>query len=181
MRQVLAVLISSLLLIPLAASAQEAPPAPEQKKPASLATPARLAAAKTIYVKLGQGSELPFNIISNAFESWGRYLPAKSPEKADLVVEVSAPNEGGVSLYTEQEQRERAAKGQPVKDESGKQLEVNEIKMTVYDGRSKLVLWSSKEQTRFAMKQKSKADKIAESSQKLFARFRDLVEPRPAP
>src|SRR5512146_2341912 len=119
MQRTLLVLMLAFSMLPVAALAQETAPAPaaEPKKPPSLATSARLAAAKTIFVKQGAGSDLPFNIINSAFESWGRYLPADSPDTADLVIEVSAPNEGGVSLYTEKEQRERAAKGQPVKDE----------------------------------------------------------------
>ena len=61
--------------------AQEKPQAaPEQKNPAYLSPSARLAAAKTVFMKNNGGSEVPFNVISGGMEGWARFILVDSPE-----------------------------------------------------------------------------------------------------
>ncbi len=62
---------------------------------------ARLQAAKTVYIKKGiGGNDIPFNVISNGFDGWAKYLVVNSPEQADLIVEVNAPEEVDASSVT---------------------------------------------------------------------------------
>src|SRR4051794_24534264 len=63
-----------------------APPPVAAKQPVISPT-ARLTAAKTIYIKKVNGSnDIPFNVISNSFDGWAKYMVIASPEKADLIV-----------------------------------------------------------------------------------------------
>jgi predicted Zn-dependent protease len=179
-RLVLLVLTLALLLPFSAAVAQEPGSLPEQveKKPMPLSPAARLAAAKTVYLKNAErSSDLPFNVIQGAIESWAKYTIVDSPDKADIVVEVKAPFVSGLSMYNDPEEAKKA--GHKDTDE-GRQLEINEIALRVYDARSKLVLFAGADQMRgFAARQKTKTDKIVAAAQRLFTRFHDLVEPPP--
>ena len=90
------VLISGILL------AQEKKPqaAPEQKNPTYVSPSARLAAAKTVFVKNNGGSEIPFNVISGGLEGWGRLLLVDSPGQADIIIEVTSPDDDHTSQNT---------------------------------------------------------------------------------
>ena len=89
---VVVLLISGILL------AQEKPQAPaEQKSLAYVSPSARLAAAKTVFMKNNGGSEIPFNVISGGLEGWGRFLLVDSPEQADIVIAVTSPDDDHTS------------------------------------------------------------------------------------
>src|SRR5690242_1135348 len=101
-------LLTSTLLISMATAQQAAPAAsqgsqtgattsanvPAQKTtPIAVSRAQRLSAAKTVFVKKVEGSEIPVNVIANALEGWGRYTLVNSPEKADLLIEITAPQQ----------------------------------------------------------------------------------------
>lgn len=178
MRRPMLLLVNLALLLVITGVAT----AQEQKKSPPISPSARLAAAKNVFVKnVAGGSDLPFNVISGAIESWPRFIMVDSPEKADIVIEVSAPIQTGMSMYGSQEEAKAAGhKDRP--ETEGRQLDISDIRMRVYDPRSKIVLWSGVDQMKgFAAKQRTKADKIVEASQRLFSKFHDAVEPPPAP
>lgn len=89
MVQLVARYIATILI--LFSSAAIAASAQQQKTPVPLTPSARLTAAKTVFMKDGGGNGIPFDVISSALEAWGRFTMVDSPEKADVVVEVSAP------------------------------------------------------------------------------------------
>jgi hypothetical protein len=148
--------------------------AQEQPKPAPpMSSTSRLTAAKTIFLKRGPGSEIPYNVVSGIMEGWGRFTEVNSPDKADLVIEVSAPDQrGGVSVSSTTRGADSTTYGS-----SSRQLSGTMVKMVVYDAKSKLPLWSASEQPKFAMKQKAREDSLVEAAEKLAAKFRGRVEP----
>ncbi|HUN89833.1 MAG TPA: hypothetical protein VMU28_13625 [Terriglobales bacterium] len=158
-----------LILTAVFCVAQEQPkPAQEQSKPV-VSPSARLAAAKTAYIKNGGGNEMPFNIISSAIDSWGRFIPADSPEAADIIIEITSyVNDVG---STQQLDDKGNPKARP---------DVVNIKMVVSDARTHLPLWSSNERPKGAFKQKTVEENIADASEKLLEKFHDRLEP-PAP
>src|SRR6476659_3504026 len=98
------VVISILLLLVLAATAQDVP-AKNTDRAAAAAKPVlsptvRLQAAKTAYVKNMDGSSIGADTITTTLEGWGRYRVVDSPAKADLLIEVTSPDDfdGGVSI-----------------------------------------------------------------------------------
>jgi hypothetical protein len=165
-------LLVSFLLASGLASAQA------EKKTVPMTASARLAAATTVCVQNAGGNSIPFNVISSSLEGWGRYALVDNPAKADLIVEVLSADEGsGVTISSS---RRPSTSGRTEQAASTtKSLSVTQIKLVVYDAKSKMALWSATEQPKFAFKQKSREDNLVEAAQRLVARFRERVEPTP--
>jgi hypothetical protein len=171
-------LVAILLLCALAFAQQPESQAPAPKKfvPPSV----RLKEAKTVYVKNGGGSDIPYNVIEGGVEGWGRYTVVNSPEKADIIMEVISPQDdaGGVTVTS----KTTNSSGRPEEStSSSRNLNTGgDIKLTVMDAHNQVMLWSGKEQARGGFKQKSRADNMVESAAKLLREFRERVEPESA-
>jgi hypothetical protein len=164
-------LIAFFLLNCLSLTAQE--PKPE---PPKFTTPlARLQAGKTIFLKSTGGNEIPFNVIESAMEGWGHYTVVNELEQADLIMEVSAPQESAASISSSVSSDSASGK---TTTSSTKDLTVLQIKLTVLDARNKVPLWTATERPKGGFKQKAREDNLIESSLKLFRQFRDRVEPQ---
>ena len=152
---------------------------PARAAPA-LSPTARLAAAKTAYLKNAGGSEIPFNVISESVEGWGRFQIVGTPEKADIIIEVTAPEtNSGIAISSGTSTDPRT--GLPAESTTGtRELQVERINLIVYDARSKMALWSASEQPKGGLRHRSRQDKVVEASQKLVSKFRERVEPEPA-
>lgn len=149
---------------------------PSSQEPAKrpISPSARLAAAKTAYVKNGGGSDVPFNLIENALEGWPHFVLVDSPEQADVIIEIAAPySESGtsVSSSTGDNQKPTTKKTEP---------DVDVIKLTVFDAKTHLPLWGSSERPKSGFREKTRDDNLIAASEKLLARFRDRMEPPPA-
>lgn len=150
--------------------AQEAP----KQAPPPLSATSRLNAAKTMYLKQGEGSEIPFNVVSEIMEGWGRFALVNSADKADIVLEVSAPADQGSSVGVSSS----TGRGEHNPSMSAsRQISNAPVKMNVYDARSHFPLWSGTEQPKAGMKQKAREDGLVEAAQKLVAKFREHMEP----
>jgi hypothetical protein len=166
----------------LTAGAQQPPaPTPEPKSAPAATPPAvpadRLKASKNIFLKRTGGSDIPYNVINSGFEGWGRYVLVDTPDKADLIMEISAPSDDSGTRVTAKTSRET---GMPESGySSSKEISSDPIKITVYDAKSKRPLWSATDKPKFAMKQKAKENNLVESAERLFAKFHDRIEPVP--
>ncbi len=158
------------------AQVQQAP------KTAQLSPVARIRAAKTAYVKNGGGSDFPYHLFESSVEGWGRFKVVSKPEQADIVIEVTSPTEdSGLSVSsstTPSTPLGGSSSEQSIK--TSKQLSVQRIVLTVYDGHSNVRLWTAVERPKGAFKQKAKEDNLADATQSLFSKFKELVEPPPA-
>jgi hypothetical protein len=103
----------------------------------------------------------------------------ESRQKADLIVEVSAPEDStGVSVQ-----------GTTIPDSAhpetrattSRNLNSTSVKMLVLDPRTGLPLWSGSEAPHGAVKKRAREDNLVEAAQKLFAKFHDQMEPRSVP
>ena len=127
-------------------------------------------------MKNAGGSEIPFNVIEGGIEGWGRYTLADSPEKADLIVEVTAPSEeSGVSVTSKTTTETGRAQQSTT---SSRELGTGPIKLVVYDARNHVPLWSASENPKGAFKQKNREDNLVEAAQKLVHQLRERVEPQ---
>lgn len=150
-------------------------PAVQTQAPRPLTTSARLAAAKTVYLVQGSGNSIPYNVISSGFESWPRYTIVETRQKADLIVEILAPEDPtGVSV---QGTTIPDSKHPESKATTSRSVNSTSVKMMILDPRTGLPLWSGSENPRGAMKKRSREDNLVEAAQKLFAKFRDHMEP----
>ena len=153
-----------------AVAQQEAPRA------SPISASARLAAGKSVFLRNAGGSKIPFDVISNDVAEWGRYTLVDSPEKADLIFEVVSPDETG-SVSVSSSASASSAAGQPQESSTTtRELPGSDVKLTIYDARSKLPLWSAREKAKNAMKQKTREDNLVQAAQRLFTAMRERVE-----
>jgi hypothetical protein len=156
--------------------ASEAKPSPTEP-PKVAPAPDRLVAAKNLFLKKTGGSEIPYNVINSGFEGWGRYVLVDTAEKADVIMEISAPSDDSGARVSAKVNRET---GQPESGySSSKEFSSDPIKVTVYDAKSKRPLWSATDKPKFAMKQKARENNLVESAERLFTKFHDRVEAKP--
>jgi hypothetical protein len=156
--------------------AQEATvPMPTKNPPVTPTT--RLAAAKTAFVRNAGGSSIPYNVISTSMEGWGRFQLVNSPEKADIILDVSSSGSGG-GVTVSSSTSNSSTTGRPESTTStSRDLSSGPVRLTVIDGKSKSVLWTGFEQPKFALRKKSMEDNLVDASEKLFTKFHDRVEP----
>ena len=172
----LAILVCAVSLL-----AQEAAkPAQEVTKPVPAMNPfTRLTSAKAIFLKTSGPSDIPYNVISSSMEGWGRYEIVRSADKADLIMEITAPSDsgGGVSVSSSTKNDQY---GRP-QDSLSSSRELSSgsgiVKLVIYDARSKAALWSGMEQAKGGMRQKAREDNLVSASEKLFTKFHDRIEP----
>ena len=171
----ISLLAVTVLILTIGAGAQE-----EKKETAKpvLSPIARLQAAKTAFVKNLDGTPIGAETITTTLEGWGRYTIVNTPEKADLIVEVTSPSEseGGVSVssssstgsgkyeQSNRTSRELSSGGGP-------------MRMVVRDAKTTATLFVASEQVKGAMKRNTRENNLVEAAQKLVARFHERVEP----
>jgi hypothetical protein len=136
---------------------------------------ARIRAAKTIFVRKGEGNDLPYNVIQSGIDSWPRFIPALSADKADIVAEVTAPEEE--SNLEETTTTTNQQTGEKTKAKTADERYVQYVKLTILDPRSKLPLWTATERPKGGMKKASREDNIIKSAQDLLRKFHLVVEP----
>jgi hypothetical protein len=174
------VLFVSLALLVFAqqAPAPDAAPAASSPKPV-ISTNARLANAKTVYLTAKEShNDIPFNVISNAFDGWAKYVVVPSAEKADLIVEVSATEREDSGFAVSSNTSTGSINGK--EDQSTKTTKTfttNMIRMVVMDAHTKTALWAGNEQPRVAARKNKNEDNLVDAAQRLFQHFHDRVEP----
>ncbi|HLJ27655.1 MAG TPA: hypothetical protein VKY85_13175 [Candidatus Angelobacter sp.] len=168
-----------------AAGAQQPKPSEQPATPGAAAHYDRMAAAKTVFLKNVGGSDIPFNVISRNFESWGRYILVDSPDNADMAIEIQSPDEG--SSNSNKDQKDSGGSKTNVRGGNQQQAEpstpkpsVDVIILTVYD-KNKKPMWIAREEPKFAIRHKAEETHLVEAAQKLFSRFHDRIEPPAKP
>ena len=172
-----------LCFLPFLAVAQDA----QSHKPAEAAKPispsGRLTAAKTAYVKRAAGADVAYDTIRYAIEGWGRYAIVSKPEDSDITLEVSAPGDSGGITASSSTTTTNAVTGRP-EQSNNTTHSFNSgggpVRLTVYDTKSRMMLFVASEQAKSAMKQKAREDNLVEAASKLVTKFRERVEPTPA-
>lgn len=175
MRRAFPIVLLFVLIIP-ASWAQETAKQP----PKAMSPSARLQAAKTAYVKNVDGSSIGFDTVTSTLDGWGRYKLVDSPEKADLLIEVTSPDEGGGGVSVSSSSGpSRTTGGYEQSTSSSRELSSGggTIRLVVRDPKTKLTLWGSSEQVKGSMKKNTRENNLVEAAQKLVSKFRDRVEP----
>ena len=109
-------------------------------------------------------------------EGWGRFTFVETPEKADLVIEISSTGDSGVQVSSSSKMS--AETGHEEKSSSTrKDISPTDVKMTVFDSRNKRGLWTATETVKFAMKEKGKENNLVEAAERLASKFHDRLEP----
>jgi hypothetical protein len=171
------------------AVAQQSPPATPAEPQKSATEPAkplsatsRLAAAKTVFVKRAAGADVAYDAIRYGIEGWGRFVMVDKPEGSDITIEISAPDDSsGVTMSSSTSTNNTT--GRPEQSTSTTRAFSGgggPVRMTVYDSKTKMMLFIASEQAKSAMKQKAREDNLVQAASKLLTKFRDRLEPPPS-
>lgn len=163
-----------LLLACIVASAQQEQKPPETKpSPTPVAPAARLASAKTaVLKKAGNGSTIAYDVVSSTLDGWGRFTVVAEQEKADLIIEVFSTaerDEGGISAAGPDGTGHRVGRNH--------QGDIAMVKLTVYDAKTHISLWTGAERPKGALKKVDRENNEVEAAQSLITKFHDFVEP----
>src|SRR5436305_9675673 len=110
----------------------------QKSTPIPVSRAQRLGAAKTAFIKKVEGSEIPVNVITNSLEGWGRYTLVGAPDKADLVIEITSPEEQPSSV-TINGSRTNTRTGYPESSSStSRNISNVPIRMVVLDAKTRL-------------------------------------------
>ena len=152
---------------------------PEERKTAAptISPLARLAAAKTAYLKrAGSGGNIPFEVISETLEGWPRFTLVNAPEKAEIIIEVFCSDDYDVGTATTI--RTSPQTGRPERGaRTDKQFAAPEIRLTIYDARTTMPLWQAIEHPKYALKKKDIENHEVEAAQRLVTKLHDQLEP----
>jgi hypothetical protein len=149
---------------------------PTDKKPLIETPSMRLAAAKTVFITRTHGSRIPLDVIRSTMEGWERFTFVETPEKADLIIEISSTGDSGVQVSSSSKVSPET--GQEEKSSSTrKDISPTDIRMAVFDSRNKRPLWAATESVKFAMKEKGKENNLVEAAERLASKFHDRLEP----
>jgi hypothetical protein len=99
--------------------------------------------------------------------------------KADLVVTVATTG-GDSSVRVASSNNPSPFTGRPEQStSSSKDFSNADITMTVYDAKSKRVLWMATETAKSALKQTTRENNLVEAAQRLTVKLHDRLEPPP--
>src|SRR5437868_2251967 len=149
---------------------------PAEKKPLIETPSMRLAAGRNVFMVRTHGSHIPFDVIRSTMEGWGRFTFVETPEKADLIIEITSSGDSGVQVTSSSKVSPET--GHEEKSSSTrKDISPTDVKMTVIDARNKRGLWTATESVKFAMKEKAKENNLVEAAERLASKFHDRLEP----
>jgi hypothetical protein len=149
---------------------------PTEKKPLIETPSMRLAAAKNVFITRTHGSRIPLDVIRSTIEGWGRFTFVETPEKADLIIEISSSGDSGVQVSSSSKVSPET--GHEEKSSSSrKDISPTDVKMVVFDSRNKRPLWAATESVKFAMKEKGKENNLVDAAERLASKFHDRLEP----
>jgi hypothetical protein len=172
-------IIFAMAMLTAGVTAQEpAAPAAQPPKPV-VSQAARLQAAKTVFVKRVDGGSVASETITNILEGWGRYKLVNAAAEADLIVEVTSPDDsGGVSVSSSTSGPSRTGDRYEQSSKSSREISSGSgpLRMAVRDSKTNITLWSGSEQIKGALKRNARENNAVEAAQKLVAKFRDRVE-----
>ena len=155
---------------------------PQPKPTGSISATTRLLNAKTVCVRKVAGDDMAYDIVNNAVIGWPRYIVVDSPEKADLLIEVSSPEapkkdkDGGTTVSGSASGRDPRAMQVPTTTYTS-----TDIKLIVRDAHTKAILWAGTEPAKEAFRQAKTDQNLIDATQKLVRKLHDRVEPQPPP
>lgn len=166
--------------LPLGAQQTTAPDNSQPKPTQSVSATTRLLNAKTVFLKNVSGSDTPFDIISNAMIAWPRYTVVDALDKADLLIEVSSPEDpnkkkddsSGTKVSGSSSGRDPRTPPTPSYTYSS-----TDVKLLVRDAHTRAVLWGGTEPAKEAFRDSKTEQNLIAAAQKLFHKFQDRIEP----
>jgi hypothetical protein len=178
--------IVSLAFLTSFAIAQQPQPSPRSQpqtqqpaRPTADAVTPRLTSAKNVMVTRARGSQIPYDVISSTLDGWGRFTMVDTADKADLVITVATSGGDNSARVSSSSGPSPFTGRHESPSKSSVDLSNAEIVMTVYDAKTKRILWTATETAKSAMKQTTRENNMVEAAEKLASKFHDRLEPPP--
>lgn len=163
---------------PANASPSPVPVKDTEKKPAQIQTPAaRLTSARNVYFLRTHGGDIPFDTIRTTIDGWERFTLVTTPEKADLIIDISSSGGENEMRVTSGMSPSMQTGGMDESTHSSKEFSGTEVTMIVADAKNNRVLWRGTESAKYAVRQTARENNLVEAAEKLAARFHDRLEP----
>jgi hypothetical protein len=147
-----------------------------QKKPLIETPSMRLAAARNVFITRTHGNRIPLDVIRSTMEGWERFTFVETPDRADLIIEISSTGDSGVQVSSSSNVSPETGKEEK-SNSTRKEISPTDIKMTVFDSRNKRPLWAATESVKFAVKEKGKENNLVEAAERLASKFHQRLEP----
>lgn len=183
MRKVLRLAVLALLSCVLLGAAVAQEETAEKPKPVSISPRVRLQAARTLYLKNMGGNDIPFTLVTNAMVGF-RYVLVDDPSKADLVMEISAPEDPNAKDKDKDKGDTGVRAGYNGRSVIGGNAAQNstvvttsDVKMVVRDSHTRAVLWAGTELAKDALRKNKQEENMEAAAQKLIQRFEQAVDP----
>jgi hypothetical protein len=175
MRKFLGLLFTSFLIL-LTSGISAFSQQPAEKKPLIETPSMRLAAAKNVFITRTHGSRIPLDVIRSTMEGWERFTFVETPDKADLIIEISSTGDSGVQVSSSSKISPETGREEK-SNSTRKDISPTDIKMVVFDSRNKRPLWAATESVKFAVKEKGKENNLVEAAERLVSKFHQRLEP----
>lgn len=164
MKNAVLILFVFLSLGALAKSKKDIPQAP---------LPAVITNAKKVFLTNGGGSNLAYDAFYADMRQWGKYQIVGSPEEADLIVELKywTEHDGtAVSSYTNSSTGRTSITSSEIVDP--------QLKITIYDAKSKNSLWSAIDHRQLARREKNREKETIKSAERLVEQLKTRTAPQ---
>ncbi len=124
--------------------------------------PAKIAAAKKIFLSNGGGSNLAYDSFYSEMKQWGRFEIVGSPDEAELIVELAYRVEnGGTRVWSSTNTYNNTTQVHSA------QIVDPQVVLTVFDAKTKTSLWAETDHRRLARRQANREKEIINSAQRL--------------
>jgi hypothetical protein len=154
-------------------------PAPE--KPRVETPAARLANAKNVLVMHTRGNSIPFDVIRDTVDGWGRFTLVEAPDQADLLIQVSTSGGDSDVRVTSSSGQALGSGKYEQSNHTSRDLSATDVKLIVLDAKNRRVLWEANETAKYAMKEKARENNLVEAAQRLASKLHERLEPPPPP
>lgn len=144
--------------------------------------PALITNAKTVFIvnaggkdpalDMDDSAELVYDVIYNEFKTWARYQIVDSAAGADLIFVVSYGAENQRTVMTGAIQT-----GPNTATTTSRNVSDPTLRLAIIDPATKDPVWQTSELREKAFRQKNREKNLIEAAQRLFASFRNRVEP----
>jgi hypothetical protein len=119
---------------------------------------------------VNSGANEAFDCFYNDLKQWGRYDLVDSPDAADLVIEIGVHSQnGGTRVWS----ATNVANGQT--QVFSAPIVGRFMTLSVYDAKSKTLLWSISDQTIYANRKKNQDKELLNAEHRLVANFEGTV------
>jgi len=127
--------------------------------------------AKTVFLAKGGGSELAYNSFYRAMKTWDRYKFVDSPDKADLIFELSnIVVDAGTPVFI-------TTDSFPVQTQLHSPHHVYlQVRLTVYDSKTRGVLWSGLQHCDLASRKKNREKNTIQAAEMLARELRHRLD-----